>query len=237
MFRYVLRTFLEAEGYGVHEADHGTAAVTFLQKEKVDLIISDTQMPQMDGIALLAWVKENTSSKYVLMTGFSEVIECQQAYKLGADEFLAKPFRKEELIQILKETFAPQTQETAVVGAVVRDLDYCQIQINDFISGTELTADIYLRLTDNRYIKLASEGQTVPTERIAVYKSKGINHLYMRKEDFARYVGFNLRLLNAVQGTAGVDLESKRTLVRHVADNLMEQLCSDGLQKQRLYDV
>ncbi|MBX2989373.1 MAG: response regulator [Bdellovibrionaceae bacterium] len=235
VFRQVLKTHLEAQNHEVRLAENGLVAKTILELTSFDLIISDLQMPVMNGLKLLEFVKEKTNSQFLLMTGFPELAEVRQAHELGVDGFLSKPFRKEELLRALAQI----EEKTRSPGTVMprMDPDYCQVEISDFISGSTLPTDIYLRLSDEKYIRLASQGQSVPTDRIEMYQAKGIEHFYMRKEDFARYVGFNMRLFTAVQGQPLIEIDRKMNFVRHLTDSLMENLCSGGFNRERLKDA
>jgi CheY-like chemotaxis protein len=110
-FRKVIRNVTELLGFQVREAENGLVAQTIfdLNVDAFDLIISDVQMPEMDGVEFLKHVRAvNKDTKFILMTGFSELIEAQRAYEIGANEFLAKPFRLENFKKVLQAVFAPK---------------------------------------------------------------------------------------------------------------------------------
>ena len=104
-YREVLSAVFESDGYAVATAAHGRAAVAHLKKEPVDLIVSDVRMPDMDGIELLKKVRSIDSDiGVVLMTAFGTVGTAREAFKLGADDFVQKPFNNEELKLIVRRT-------------------------------------------------------------------------------------------------------------------------------------
>ena len=101
----MLSTVFEADGYEVATAAHGRAAVAHLKKEPVDVIVSDVRMPDMDGIELLKKARSIDSDiGVVLMTAFGTVSTAREAFKLGADDFVQKPFNNEELKLIVRRT-------------------------------------------------------------------------------------------------------------------------------------
>ncbi len=109
-FRHVLKAIFEAEGYQVQTAINGRTALEKLKSELCDVIISDVKMPDMDGIALLKAVREISSDiGMVLMTAFGTIETAREAFKLGADDFIQKPFNNEELKLIVKRTLEKQT--------------------------------------------------------------------------------------------------------------------------------
>jgi two-component system response regulator PilR (NtrC family) len=108
-YREVLSVIFMAEGYVVHTAPHGRAALAHLKKEPCDLIISDVRMPDMDGIELLGKVRAiDADIGVVLMTAFGTIDTAREAFKLGADDFIQKPFHNDELKLIVKRTLERQ---------------------------------------------------------------------------------------------------------------------------------
>lgn len=104
-YREVLSVVFEAEGYSVSTAPHGRAAVAHLKKHPVDLIISDVRMPDMDGIELLKKVRGlDAEIGVIMMTAFGTLNTAREAFKLGADDFVQKPFNNEELKLIVRRT-------------------------------------------------------------------------------------------------------------------------------------
>jgi len=108
-YRKVLRAIFEDEGHDVVTASDGRAALAHLAKRKRDLIISDVRMPDIDGIALLKQAREQDPDiGVVLMTAFGTIETAREAFKLGADDFIQKPFNNEELKVIVKRTLEKQ---------------------------------------------------------------------------------------------------------------------------------
>jgi DNA-binding NtrC family response regulator len=88
---------------------NGRQALELIQSEPADIIISDVKMPDMDGIELLRAVRESAPDlAVVLMTAFASVETAREAFKLGADDFIQKPFDVEELKLIVKKTLEKQ---------------------------------------------------------------------------------------------------------------------------------
>ncbi len=108
-YRQLLTLVFETEGYKVRTAKNGREAVELLQVEPADLVISDVRMPDMDGIELLSAAREFLPDLgVVLMTAFASVETARDAFKLGADDFIQKPFDVEELKLIVKKTLEKQ---------------------------------------------------------------------------------------------------------------------------------
>lgn len=90
---------LELAGIECFQADSAESAILFLKKNTVQLIVSDVEMTGMNGIGLLQYVMQNFShTPMLLMTAFAEVDKAVEAMKLGAVDYLAKPFSPEVLL-------------------------------------------------------------------------------------------------------------------------------------------
>ena len=107
------RVALETEGYDVVEANSGKAALEQLVDRRFGLAILDMRMPEMDGLELLARMRENKIGvPVVIVTAYSDVPHAVKAMKLGAIDFLQKPLRPEELRTLVADVFkrhAPQS--------------------------------------------------------------------------------------------------------------------------------
>jgi len=108
-YRQLLSLVFQSDGHSIRTARNGREALESLKAESADVIISDVRMPDMDGIDLLRAVRETLPDVgVVLMTAFASVDTARDAFKLGADDFIQKPFDVEELKLIVRKTLEKQ---------------------------------------------------------------------------------------------------------------------------------
>lgn len=108
-YRQLLTLVFEGDGHQIRTAMNGRDALEKLQAEPAEVIITDVKMPDMDGIELLRNVREFLPDVgVVLMTAFATVDTAREAFKLGADDFIQKPFDVEELKAIVKKALDRQ---------------------------------------------------------------------------------------------------------------------------------
>jgi two-component system response regulator PilR (NtrC family) len=101
--REFLGILLEREGYRVDLADSGDGALSLLESATYDLVVSDIKMPGLDGLGLLTRIKELSPDTVVLMvTAFSAAEQAVEAMKLGAYDYIAKPFNVDEIKIIVR---------------------------------------------------------------------------------------------------------------------------------------
>lgn len=104
--RIGLAKLLAQEGFEVESAANGNEALDYLGREKVSLVISDINMPEMNGLVFLRELSRKFPSTSVIMiTGYGGVESYLEAMNLGAYEYLHKPVRLDELRSIMKKIF------------------------------------------------------------------------------------------------------------------------------------
>jgi DNA-binding response OmpR family regulator len=102
--RLNFRTTLETEGYEAFEVSSGEEAIQLLAEHSFALAILDIRMPGMDGLELLAKMRESgIKVPAMIVTAYSDVPNAVKAMKLGAIDFLQKPLRPEDLRSIVSE--------------------------------------------------------------------------------------------------------------------------------------
>ena len=94
-----LQRYLELDGAAVVTADNGLAAQRRLQQETFAAAVIDLRMPGMDGLELLRWMRaERPRLPVIMISAYGEVADAVAAMKLGAGDYLVKPFDPEELV-------------------------------------------------------------------------------------------------------------------------------------------
>jgi two-component system, NtrC family, response regulator len=103
----VLTAMLKREGYDVLTAGDGIEALEKLAKARVDVVLTDLRMPKLDGMELLKRVlDEYDGLPVVMLTAHGSVDTAVSAMKLGAFDYLSKPFDKDELRLVIKKAAA-----------------------------------------------------------------------------------------------------------------------------------
>jgi DNA-binding response OmpR family regulator len=94
---------LRQEGYTVDTAEDGEAAIGLLAGRSYDLLLLDIRMPKKSGLDLLSFVREqNRHPRIIMLTAVDDLASAVQAVKLGANDYLTKPFRLEQLLSAIE---------------------------------------------------------------------------------------------------------------------------------------
>jgi two-component system, response regulator, stage 0 sporulation protein F len=104
--RIALSKILAREGYEVASAGNGYEALNYLRGKEVELIITDINMPEMNGLSFLRELsKSHPDSNVIMVTAYGEVESYIEAMNLGAFEYINKPVRIDELKKIIRKIF------------------------------------------------------------------------------------------------------------------------------------
>ena len=94
---------LSKEGYEVEGVEDGMTALKKLEESRFDIIVADLKLPKMDGLELLRHVKETyQDTEVIIMTAYGTIESAVSAMKMGAHDYITKPFPTEELLLKIK---------------------------------------------------------------------------------------------------------------------------------------
>ena len=138
--RRILELSLKAMGHIVSEAGDGTEALSIVEKQPVDLILTDLRMPRMDGIALLVALRERgVDVPVIVMTAYGTIETAVAAMKLGAIDYIIRPFEMETVEMAVTRALAMQ--------AVQRENHFLREEISrgwgDFIGTSAAMQSLY----------------------------------------------------------------------------------------------
>jgi len=105
--RTVLAAELEGEGYQVTTAADGQEAINILSSAGFDLILLDIKMPNVDGFEVLKLAKErHPATKIIMLTGFADLKNAIESKKLGAEDFVSKPYDLVDLLTTVERVLS-----------------------------------------------------------------------------------------------------------------------------------
>jgi len=120
--RVALETTLKREGFQTVTAEDGVEALSRLRKAPFDLVISDVKMPRMDGLTLLKAIKEESpQTPVVMMTAYGDIDNAVETMKVGAFDYLLKPFSAEVLASTINRVFLEEERAVDLPPAPRRE--------------------------------------------------------------------------------------------------------------------
>ncbi len=155
-----LSLMLRAEGFAVTAAENGRIGVERAREIVPDLIISDVMMPELDGFGVLAALREDArfgATPFILLTALDDRANMRRGMNLGADDYLPKPFTRDELLDAVRSRLIKQdAMEQAISERMVEDKDLMRARFRSSLAGTEAETETE---TEKRSQQLAA-GET-----------------------------------------------------------------------------
>ena len=136
----MISTKLKQENYSVHTAQNGQEALNLMEKQQIDLVISDIMMPEMDGYEFVQTLRETKYTLPILMiTAKSQLESLEAAFKLGVDDYMVKPLRLEELVLRVKALLRrSQLEAEKVLTFTHTRLDYNALTMTELTTGEQV---------------------------------------------------------------------------------------------------
>jgi len=113
-----LEMVLTEEGYSVNLAGTGALALEAFKQKRYDLLVADLRLPDIDGMEVIKKVKsEKPETEVIVITGYGTASTAVEAMKLGARDFLPKPFTEEQIKASIGDALSGYVAETAKILA------------------------------------------------------------------------------------------------------------------------
>jgi len=160
--RFLLRDYFSKEGFNIIEAEDGALGIKAFQSNKVDLILLDIMMPNIDGITVLQTIREVSNVPIILLTAKSEEDDKLFGYEVGADDYITKPFSPKILIAKVKALLKRTSQNKSNVendfnGLSINKLSH-EVKINnEIINLSPKEFELLTYLADNKGIALSRD--------------------------------------------------------------------------------
>ncbi len=136
-FREGLRHALKQEGFVVHLAADGREALEMFDAHRPDLVLLDVMLPRLSGLDVCRKIRADHQTPIIMVSARNEEIDAVVALEVGADDYVAKPYRVRELVArmrtVLRRSGTPnETTESnhLVVGAIVLDKERHELEID-----------------------------------------------------------------------------------------------------------
>ena len=171
--RKLITTCLKRENYQTYEATNGMEALEILDKNYIDLMVTDIMMPEMDGYEL---TRELRNAKYnipiLLITAKSTLSDKKEGFLSGADDYMVKPIDIEELslrVKVLLKRSNMTNEKKIKIGDLTIDLDKFEVKVKDEV--------IDLTLREFEVLKyLANQPGQVVTREVLLEKVWGYEY-------------------------------------------------------------
>jgi DNA-binding response OmpR family regulator len=125
----LLALYLVPYRYKCLKAQSGKVGLRYLEKEKIDLVILDIMMPDLDGWTTCEKIREFSDIPIIMLTARSETVDVIKGLKCGADDYVSKPFQEEELLARIEALLRRTMHNDQNSSFLFKDLKWVQESI------------------------------------------------------------------------------------------------------------
>ncbi len=172
----IIKSYLEKEGYNVFQAFDGKEGLNYFENEEIDLILLDLMIPEISGEELIKEIRNKSNVPVIMVTAKVNEEDIINGLKLGADDYMTKPFSPKELVQRIK--------------TVLRRIEKYNIPRADIIKTTD--GRLEMDLEYNRFFKDGKEISLTKNEfQIVKTLFSNPNKIFTREEIIEITFGFD----------------------------------------------
>lgn len=199
------------EGYEVLKADNGRSGLEIAEKEKIDLILLDIMIPQINGLEVLRRIRKTSDLPIIMLTARDAVMDKVSGLDAGADDYITKPFAIEELLArirtALKKRSVIEKKDTNIISCGLLSLDKVRYRVtydNKEIELTKREFSLLQILMENKNIVLTRD---VLMEKVCGYDYVGETNVI---DVYVRYLrtkiddAFNTKIISTIRGVGYV---------------------------------
>lgn len=206
--RELVVDLLERADYVVSSAEDGRAGLQQFHQSRPDLVVLDISMPELDGFQTLERIRDLSDAPVMMLTAFSDELERVRGLKAGADDYLCKPFGRQELVARVAALLrrAPDSQEEA--DSSYRD-DFLEV---DFAHRSVTVSGAQVDLTPLEFRLLSAfvrhSGQVLSSDQLLEWAWDDAEG--RSSEQVRLYVSYLRRKLLAVDSSQADPIETVR---------------------------
>lgn len=204
-------------------ADNGLEALAFIEKNDIDIVITDIKMPGMNGLELAEWIHTNRKGIYVIvLSGYDDFKYAQNALRFGVTEYILKPTKLKELeisIEKVKKKIREQNKINTVYNESREIIEHSNRQ---FI----IESFIFNRISNAERMKhiLESMAQDIYLHRIILLQVCNYSKDFIEKSDYIiEYIKYVEEIIKNFKDNRGIDV-----LVQYEKDEILIYLSSDS---------
>lgn len=240
--------FFEENLYKTERATNGKDAQMCMYNSDYFAVVVNYSTQNNSAIQVLKFIKRTKKkAKAVLVfNSEEEMIESdyteEQILKMGATEYMIMPFEMNELKEVLEEhqslsemmSQLPRRDSVSEVEEVQAQQDeFTSIKIEDFYNSKAVLFDVFIKISESKFLKILHAGDKFEKDRIDHYKNeKNIDVLYFKTSDRKKFIQYNNYLAKKIVDNENVSSKAKVNLLKNITDKITEEAFTNGLKPQ-----
>lgn len=249
-WRETLTKEFSGNGFDVADYTSGKILQLKLSEEKIFSVVMNLDLEVYNGIQLLKYIRLSCPQTKVVVVsdGKNALLDFNLTddviRKMGAIGHVQKPTRAQQVLKLIddyvdfsqrdkklnSEVAAPNLQAPITMG----DDKFTRIKLDELFTGSHLIFDIYVRLGQNKFLKLFNQGEFFKEGRLKKYVTEKNSYLYFLTSERRHYMQYMNELASKVVNKPMVETEIKLNLMKGVVEKYVEEAFTVGLKPSLL---
>ncbi len=243
------RTLLTDENFVTDFALSGRETQLKIYREKFFALVLDLNTANHSALEVLKYVRLTAPAVKIILTLDNKNmledlgLEKKDILKLGASSIIVKPYNKEQMLEAVNGSLEHKLWKNRLPNAttthepeeiVARDDEFTRLKIDESTLGNPAIFNLFIRLSENHYVKIIHAGDFFDREVLKKHKSeRKIEYLFFKTKDRALYVHFINELMEKVlKKGIQIPAEIKVNLVKNLTEKYVEEIYTQGLRPQ-----
>lgn len=242
------KAYFVEQSYEAVAVVNGKEAQLALYNDKFFAVIMNYATENHSCLQVLKFIKTNyTNQRVIVVVNDQALVDSgdvteEKLQKLGVAELAVRPFELSHLKELLEghqslsDLMASVPKKEGVSEekeVAMTDENFSKIRIEEFYSSQAVLFDIYIKLSDNKYLKILHTGDTFSKERLDKYKNeKKVDALYFHNSDRRKFIQYNNFLTKKLIDNANVPAYNKVNILKNVTEKFIEEVYTVGIKPQ-----
>ncbi|PIP93386.1 MAG: hypothetical protein COW00_06680 [Bdellovibrio sp. CG12_big_fil_rev_8_21_14_0_65_39_13] len=229
--------------------DNGAAAQKEIRdhKTKFDIIFLSPDITKPSGLSVIKFAHQFAPGiPLFIMTSLSSTPDREvDLVDAGVSGMIAKPFGATQMMNALGPLFKSFDEGSVLELSKKfddkvdeelegKDQEFVAIQAKYFVSGSKCLFDVYVKLRENKFVKILQGGDPFEPERLLGYLKKGVEHFFIRKEAQEAYVSYCDKVSSAILKVEQIPLDKKFSLLFNQCESTLNTLVELGVNNETI---
>lgn len=237
---------LEEKKYEVHTVHTGKDAQLHFYRHQYHSVIVDLETKNHSALMVLKYIKSRRPTQRIILTHNKDDLENEEVSekdlkKFGATLIIKSPYKKEDLLEAMELSSPTDKWKGMTEGGEIQDevsvelpdKKFSKLAVDELLSGNVTIFDLYIKLSEGKYLKILHRGDSFSQERINKYRNdKNVKYFYFLSDDRLTYLNFTNHIITKTLANEKIPASAKTRLMKTASEKYIEEIYMNGMHPQ-----
>lgn len=224
--------FLMRYGFKTFKAYSGKTALKIVENQKIDLLLTDIMMPGVNGLELIKAIRTGPQKDLpiIVLTGQATKEDISDIIRLGINDFIEKPYERKVLIKTIQRVLREPNKNLGDNFIYKQENEFLKIALNELLKTTVASQDIYMQISDSKFLLFIRNGEEISPTKIEKLKNKNVKHLYVKHSEHKSILKSYLSNLTDEENLS--QKKEKLQMLKAINELILEEIYSENFDKE-----